>query len=227
VPERQELSATWAAHDAEHALHPTDHEVIGESETLRALVLEMFVASTTSTRDLFNACARLGALTAERGGSPTLAAATIDGAVHALSKAGVPFDGSRILPARASLIEGYLAVARDAERAAAALRWEYPACVVPLATDGDVAIACGYPDEDPEALASWAARLARQLVKAKVRRVLLSGPSPAKTEVASAVGLVGIQVESPRMEVAAPTAEAKGEHGARGQSWFRLPWRKR
>lgn len=216
--------SAWAAHDAEHALHPTDQDVICATEAVRWLVLERFVGPRgcpasgsvrTSERDLWSACARLGALTAEHGGSPSLAAIAIDGLVHALSTSGVPFDAGHVAAARASLVEGYVAGVRDAERSSAVARWEYPACSVPLAED-TVAVACGYPGDDGEALAGWAARIAKHLVKAKVRRVVLSGPDHVKGEVASAATLVGIEIVSAPLALRPPDSKA----------WFRLPWRK-
>ena len=204
----------WAERDATRALHPSDREAIRSTEAARSLVLDLFAANAPA-RDLFNACARLGGLLAEGGASPSLAAGTIEGAARALEDGGLPFDPSRLAAARASLVEGYVAAVRDAERAASLASWEYPACAVPL-EGGAVAIACGYPEADGEALAAWAARVAGRLVKAKVSRVVLSGADAARDALASAVELVGIAVVAPATD--AGPQESKG--------WLRLPWRK-
>ena len=156
---------------------------------------------------------------AEAGASPSLAAGTIDGAIRALEEVGAAFDSTRIAPARASLFEGYVSSVRDSERTAGLASWEWPSCAVPLGEDL-VAIACGYPSDDGDAVAAWAARVAGRLVKAKVRRVILSGRDEARAELASAVELVGITVVSDlsAREDGGPSPEAKG--------WLRLPWRK-
>ena len=199
----------WAENDAAHAIHRADRDAVVATEPARALVLEL---STGGPRDYFNACARLGGLLAAHGASPSLAANTIDGAIRALADVGITLDPARVAGARASLVEGYVAGARDAERTEAAARWDYPACAVPLA-DGTVAIACGHPLDDAEALIAWAGRVVGQLAKARVRRIVLAGPVAAAAEIVSAAELVGIEVAS------APAA-------GRGRSWLRLPWRK-
>lgn len=220
--------AAWAELDAARALHPADRSAIRSTEAARSLVVELFgaagaardAAAPAEGRDLFSACARLGGLLAEAGASPSLAGGTIDNAARALAGAGAPVDATRLAAARASLVEGYVAAVRDGERAAALAAWAYPACVVPL-VDGAVAIACGLPTDDGEALGAWAAQIAGRLVKAKVRRAVLSGPPRARAEVASAVELVGIEV----------VPDASGEHAGGkpatpAKSWLRLPWRK-
>jgi hypothetical protein len=209
--------AGWAEHDALRALHAVDRDVIRATAACRSLVLDHF-AKAAPARDLFNACARLGGLMAEAGASPSLAAGAIDSAVHALGEAGVPFDTSRVVAARASLFEGYVAAVRDGERTSSLAAWEWPACAVPIG-GGFVAIACGLPTDDGEALAAWAARVAGKLVRAKVRRVILSGPEVARAELASAAEIVGIEIVTQvPSEPHAAAPETK--------SWLRLPWRK-
>ena len=206
--------AGWAEHDASRAIHAVDREVIRATEAARWLVVDHF-GPAAPARDLFNACARLGGLMADAGASPSLASGTIDSAVRALHEAGAALDASRVAAARASLLEGYVAAARDGERAAGLASWEWPACAVPVGEDL-VAIACGHPVDDRDALAAWAARVAGKLVKAKVRRVILSGLDAAKAEIASAVDLVGIEV----------VAQAVPSESRETKSWLRLPWRK-
>jgi hypothetical protein len=192
--------STWAELDLERALHPADQLVIRSTEPARALVFELLPAG--HDRDLWNACARLGRLMAEEGASPSLAASTID---HAAKVCGLT-DGDRISPARASLLEGYVAAVRETERGTQLATWDYPNCVVSV-EDGVVAIACGRPDDDAEALTRWAERIASKLTKAKIKRAILEGNESAKAELASALELVGIAL--------GPASK---------KSW--LPWRK-
>lgn len=203
--------ATWDERDRARAIHPSDHAAVTQTSAARALVLELF-ESPVRARDLFNASARLGRLMAEGGASPSLVAGTIGAAVDALAAAGTAIDPARASAAQASLLEGYLAAIRETEQAAARRAWAYPACVVPLGDDA-IAIACGLPEGDAEALAEWAGNVAARASKAKVRRALLSGNPAACAAVASALESVGIALTAP--EAPAP---AKG--------WLRLPWRK-
>ncbi|MFO0736357.1 MAG: hypothetical protein U0270_10765 [Labilithrix sp.] len=177
--------AAWATLDAARALHPADHLSLRSTEPARSLVIDLLGAG--AERDLWNACARLGRMMADEGASPSLAAGTIDNAAAAL---GVN-DAARIAPARASLIEGYVASIREAERSSAVAAWDYPSCVVRI-DDGVVAIACGRPTDDGDALTAWAERVASKLSKAKVKRAILEGGEVARAELASALELVGI-----------------------------------
>lgn len=131
---------------------------------------------------------------AEEGASPSLASGTIDNAALAIGLR----DHARVAPARASLLEGYVASVRDAERKSAAAAWDYPRCVVAVG-DGVVTVACGHPPDDADALASWAERVASKLSQAKVKRAILGGTrggvdpnETARAELASALELVGI-----------------------------------
>lgn len=175
----------WAKLDAARALHPADHLALRSTEPARSLVAELLLAG--AERDLWNACARLGGMMADEGASPSLAAGTIDNAALALSV----IDAGRIAPARASLLEGYVASIREIERGTSAAAWDYPNCVVKV-EDGMVAIACGRPTDDRDALAAWAERVASKLSKAKVKRAILEGGDIARAELASALELVGI-----------------------------------
>ena len=177
--------AAWAKLDAARALHPADHLALRSTEPARSLVAELLLAG--AERDLWNACARLGGMMADEGASPSLASGTIDNAAAAL---GVT-DSTRIAPARASLLEGYVASVRELERGSAAAAWDYPNCVVKI-EDGVVAIACGRPTDDHDALTAWAERVASKLSKAKIKRAILEGGDTARSELASALELVGI-----------------------------------
>lgn len=193
----------WREHDAMHALHRADRDAIEATESARSLVLDL-LARPGPARDLYNACARLGRLMADAGASPSLAVATLDGAAHALESVGVPVDEARIAPARASIAEGYFAVTVEGERLAARKAWEYPGCSVRVASD-TVAIAAGFPEDDGDALADWAARVALAVSRDGYKRVILSGEGAAKRELVQALSLLGV-AEAP----AAPAPSSKG-----------------
>lgn len=205
--------AAWREHDISRAIHPLDREAIGATENARTLVLELLArgAKANGNRDLYTACARLGRLLADAGASPTLASTTIDGAAQALAESGTAIDPALLPAARASCVEGYVAAALESERAAARRGWDWPACSVRI-DDERAAIACGFPTDDGDALGDWAARVATAAAKAGVRSVVLAGPDAAKTELESALSLVGIRIE-------------KGDDAAK-KPWLRLPWRK-
>jgi hypothetical protein len=192
--------AAWREHDAAQALHGPDRDAIGASDVPRALVLEL-LARPGPVRDLYNACARLGRLLADAGASPSLAVATIDGAMRALSDLGFAVDAARLTPARASVAEGYFAVTSESERAAGRRTWEYPACAVRVAKD-TVAIMAGYPADDGEALADWSARVAIAVSRDGYRQAIIGGPPTARAELGQALSLVGVEL--------ATSVESKG-----------------
>ncbi len=182
------ILAEWSALDHEACLFPADHRAVGSTSAVRALILEL-VRSEAPARELLTACAVLGRLVAEHGGSPTLAASTIDGAVAVLrlERADV------VATMRAAVAEGFHAAALEAAEARADARWEYPGCAVTL-EGGAVAIAGGYPEDDGEALAAWASRVASAAARGGMRRAIVSGGSAARHALADALTLVGIQV---------------------------------
>src|ERR1700729_2265020 len=146
-----ELVERWCARDHAGAFLPGDKEAIDATRGQRALVVE--IASERGARtDLFQACAVLGRLTAESGGSPSLVSSVIDTACEMLPE----LDPQTARGARGALSEGFVAARAEIARAEAAARWEYPGCAVPL-EGASVAIAAGYPDDDDDALAAWAA----------------------------------------------------------------------
>ncbi len=182
--------ASWREHDAAHALHGHDRAALRATDAPRALVLEHLVRPGPA-RDLYNACARLGRLLADAGASPSLAVSTLDGAARALKEAGVDWDLARLAPARASVAEGYFATIVEGEKLAARRAWEYPACAVKVGKDV-VAIVAGFPAEDGEALADWAARVALAVSREGHRSAILAGEGPAVAELTQALSLLGI-----------------------------------
>jgi hypothetical protein len=181
----------WCAADRAHAFVKGDHDAIAATGSVRALIAEqLLTASGDADRDLLNAFGVLGRLVAERGGSPTLAAAIVDGALQAIGPAVTPAP-AWALPARAALAEAFALAQLEATRAEGAARWEYPRCAVGLA-DGTVAIAAGFPDDDLDALGAWASRVAHDAAMAGVRRVVLSGSAPAEAALEGAFEIAGI-----------------------------------
>jgi hypothetical protein len=184
-----DLVDEWCARDVESAL-PGDRAVIDATRAARALVVERLRAGAADG-DLFNACAVLGRLFADLGGSPTLAASTIDGARSVL-----PDLAERTArAARAALMEGFVAVRAETARAAAAAQWDFPACAVPL-EEASVAIAAGFPGDDEDAVAAWAARVAAGAARTGYRRAVVAGNERACAALVDALELAGVKVRT-------------------------------
>ena len=193
--------AVWCQRDHARALLPVDHEIIDSTGAARALVVEC-LRRAAPDRDLFHACAVLGRLIAVRGGSPTLASSTMDGAGEALDVDATPW----LVPARAALAEGFSSARAEMARLDAAAAWDYPRCVVRI-DDDRIAIVAGYPDEDGEALAAWASRVAHGVALAGVRRAIVTGGDAARAAVADALALVGVKLH-PSAPPAPPSARS-------------------
>jgi hypothetical protein len=178
----------WCELDRARAAWPWDREVIEASASLRALVVERARARASDPTDdeLFDACAVLGRRIARARGSVTLAAWTADHAGEALDAAGAEW----VRPAGAAIAEGYVAEVLEAARQEALAAWEFPRCVVPIGA-GAVAVAAGYPSEDVEAIAEWAARVARAIAVRGIRKAFVAGPHA--TAVVEALSLTGIE----------------------------------
>ena len=131
------LVEEWCARDRARAFLRADLEVIESMAAARALAAEHLLrfaeeqASTEVDRDLLHAFGVLGRILGGRGGSPTLAAAVVDGARHALGALETPCmarqargpDAAWVAPARAALAEAFVASREDATRAEAIARW--------------------------------------------------------------------------------------------------------
>ncbi len=189
---------SWCDRDRQLAFIKNDHEAIAATGAVRAFIVEQLLKGTpdpSADRDLFHAFAVLGKLVADRGGSPTLAAAIVDDLLPVLPApplaAGFAAVPEWAVLARAALVEAFALARREGARAEAAARWEYPGCAVGLA-DGTVAIAAGFPDEDEEALHAWASRVAHDAALAGVRRVVVCGSEAAEKALESAFEIAGI-----------------------------------
>jgi hypothetical protein len=197
MPSIDELVEAWCARDRRVAFLPGDHAVIEATRGPRALIVDGVNELANPSpdprvqKDLFHACAVLGRIFAERGGSPTLVASTIDGAREVLPG----FDADTARSARAAVAEGFAAARAEAARIEAAAQWDFPACTVPL--DGvSIAIAAGHPDDDEDALAAWAARVANGVVRAGYRRAVLAGNARACAALEDALSLAGVTVRT-------------------------------
>jgi hypothetical protein len=193
MPDRDALVTAWAAKDRVRAVLPADRAVIDASATIRALIVDLVLAGGPED-ELYDAAAVLGRLIAQRGGSPTLASATLDHAAEVLDARNPPW----LVPARAAVAEGFSATLVEAAALEAMRTWEFPSCAVPLGHAG-LAICAGHPSDDDEVLAAWAARVAKASALAGVRRAVVSGGERASAALVDALSLVGIEVnEAPK-----------------------------
>ncbi len=184
----------WCERDRSLSVLPADREIIESSMALRAWIVDLALSSSSGPPEdeLFDACARLGRLIAERHGSPTLASFTVDHASETLGARGAPWVGA----ARAAVAEGFTAALVEGVRCETLKSWEFPRCTVQLRdSDGEgptIAIAANYPSEDAEAVADWAAGVAQAAALGGVRKAVVSGT--ARAALVDALGIVGIKV---------------------------------
>jgi hypothetical protein len=183
----EKLVAAWCDLDRKDAVLAADHEIIDASRSLR-LVIAGFALAGGADEEIYDACASLGRLIAQRGGSPTLASATIDHAGDALGLRPAAW----IAPARAAVAEGFTRTLLERVQQDALRSWDFPKCAVNLPGDA-IAIAAGLPSDDPELLAEWAARIAKAAALAGVRQAFVAGSSAARGALADAFDVVGIK----------------------------------
>jgi hypothetical protein len=103
---------------------PGDSRAIEESSSVRKVIVEL-ARHEGRDEELYDACAVLGRLLAECGGSPTLCALTLDHAAQALGALESPW----LVAARAALVEGYTRALQERARLAGLAAWDFPACV--------------------------------------------------------------------------------------------------
>jgi hypothetical protein len=178
----------WCALDHAVAFSRADHEAIEATRGPRALVVERMQAPGA---DLFHACAMLGRQLAELGGTPSLAARTMDSAFTAVASLDARTAGA----ARAALLEGFVAARTEGATSNADARWEYPGCAVPL-EEALVAIAAGFPEEDEDTLVAWAARVASAVARGGFRRAVIAGGAKACAALVDALELAGVKVRT-------------------------------
>lgn len=188
MPPIDALVDAWCEADRGFALLPEDRAAIETTRALRALVVER---ARVVDADLFHASAALGRDLAVCGASPSLASNTL-----ASLRALLPeLDEASARAAGAALFEGFVTSRVETARATAAAVWEYPGCAVPL-ENATVAIAAGYPDDDEDAVDSWAARVASEVAHAGYRRAVLAGGARARALLFDALELAGVKVRT-------------------------------
>jgi hypothetical protein len=182
------LVAAWCDLDRRAAVLEADREIVDASGPLRA-VIAGFALAGGSDEEIYDACAALGRLIAQRGGSPTLAAVTVDHAGDALGVRPAAWLG----PGRAAVAEGFTRALLERAQQDALQSWAFPRCVVAL-PGGVIAIAAGFPSDDPELLGEWAARVANAAALQGVRQAFVAGPAAARIAVEDALDVVGIEI---------------------------------
>lgn len=185
---------SWMTADRLRAVDVSDPHAIAQSAAARSLVLER-LAHEPLGRDTLHACAALGTLLAREGASPTLAAATMDGASVALGAAEGA--ASALDAARAAFAEAYARCRQETLLAVHTARWDAPRCVVPLGGDA-FAVAAGVPEEDRAALQHWADGTAAWLRRAGARRIVCAGGDLAVAALADALAVLGLAIEHGR-----------------------------
>ncbi len=156
--------------------------------SIRALIIEL-AQRQPGDEELYDACAMLGRLVARQGGSPTLAASTIDHAHEALGAVQATW----LVGARAAVCEGFSAGLVELAAVRAQGAWEFPHCAIALGA-ASVAIAAGHPSDDRELLEGWAARAARSAALLGIRRAFLSGREAPRRAMGEALSVAGIEV---------------------------------
>jgi hypothetical protein len=159
---------------------------IEESSSVRRVILDL-ARHEGRDEELYDACAVLGRLLAECGGSATLCALTLDHAAQALGAPENPW----LLPARAALVEGFVRALQERAKLAGVAAWDFPLCAVRVDAD-TIAIAASLPSDDDESIAGWAARTASAVTRAGYRRAIASGPERCRRALAEALGVAGI-----------------------------------
>ncbi len=185
---REAVVVSWCAKDRGRAVLSADREIVDASSAVRTLILDL-VLDGGPEDELYDACAVLGRLIAQRAGSPTLASATLDHLCDALPARNPPW----LVSARAALAEGFAAALVEGVRQEDMRSWEFPACSVPLG-EAAAAIAAGHPSDDDEVVAAWAARVAKGATARGIRRAVVAGGERAQAAVVDALALVGIEV---------------------------------
>lgn len=184
------LVAAWCDLDRRTVVAAADLEIILTSGSLRTDIARFALTGGTD-EEIYDACASLGRLIAHRGGSPTLASATID---HAGDALGVR-PAAWLAPGRAALLEGFARALLERVEQDALRSWDFPRCAVALSGD-TIAVAAGLPSNDPEILGEWAASVAKAAALRGVRQAYVSGPEGARAALEDAFDVVGIEVST-------------------------------
>jgi hypothetical protein len=182
------LVDAWCELDRGAAVLEADREIVDASRPLRA-VIAGFALAGGSDEEIYDACASLGRLIAQRGGSSTLASATVD---HAGDALGIR-PASWLAPGRAAVVEGFTRELLERAHQDALRTWQFPRCAVAL-PGGVLAVAAGFPSDDPELVREWAAGIAKAAALQGIRQAFVSGPDESRAAVEDAFDVVGIRV---------------------------------
>ncbi len=180
----------WTERLAVAAISETDRRAIAASESARSLTLERI----GDDHDMLHAWAALARVLADAGASPSLIAGVVDALASVMSEG----DGSRrdwVPLARAALVEAFASAIREAADQRVADAWRFPRCVVRL-DDTTAAVTAHFPDDDPDAIAKWADEVAAGLAKMGIRRVTAEGGGRARTALADALAIAGIDLRA-------------------------------
>jgi hypothetical protein len=181
----------WTARLVRAAISERDRRAIAASESAREMVLERLVSSVED-HDALHGWVVVGRVLADEGASPSLLAEVVDALVEvrgAQRESWAP-------PARAAIVEAFVAAEREIEAERVKDAWRFPRCVVRL-DESTAAVAASYPDEDSDSLARWADEVANGLAKMGVRRVHAEGTARARAAIADALGVAGIDLAPP------------------------------
>lgn len=180
----------WTKRLAQAAISEIDRRAVAASENARELVLER--VSMPDDHDALHAWAVLGRVLADSNASPSLVAQVVDVLAEV-----APDSAKWAAPARAALMEAFVAAQREIEERRVADAWRFPRCVVRLDEQAAAVAAC-FPEDEPDALATWADEVAAGLAKMGIRRVHVGGTAKARAALADALSIAGIELARSR-----------------------------
>lgn len=181
----------WTERLVRAAISERDRRAIVASDSAREMVFER-LESAVEDQDALHAWAIVGRVLADADASPSLIAEVVDALVASSPRAPEGWAP----PARAAIVEAYVAAQRESEAERVKDAWRFPRCVVRL-DESTAAVAASFPDEDSDALSRWADEVASGLAKMGVRRVHAEGTQRARAALADALSVAGIDLAPP------------------------------
>ena len=181
----------WTQRLVRAAISERDRRAITASESAREMVLER-LESSVEDHDALHGWAVVGRVLADENASPSLVAEVVDALVAASPRAPEGWAP----PARAAIVEAFVAAQREIEAERVKDAWRFPRCVVRL-DESTAAVAASFPDEDSDALARWADEVASGLAKMGIRRVHAEGTARSRAALADALSVAGIDLAPP------------------------------
>ena len=178
----------WTQRLVRAAISERDRRAIAASESAREMVLER-LESSIEDHDALHGWTVVGRVLADESASPSLVAEVVDALVASAPRAREGWAA----PARAAIVEAYVAAQREIEAERVKEAWRFPRCVVRL-DESTAAVAASFPDEDSDALARWADEVAGGLAKMGVRRVHAEGTPRSRAALADALSIAGIDL---------------------------------